>query len=500
MKIKKIIALLLLMAVTCLILLTACGDDAVNDGGNVENNQNAQEGETPDISDEPQKSITEIVFEKLPKADYDGYAFRAVTAPSTWSEFLERMITSEETGDIVFDAVYYRNLVVEDHFNVKIEPIVREAGAITGFVRNSIMAGDDAFDLVLHWTHEMGAMPFNEFFIDLRNQPHIDISQPWYPAKTNNAMMVNGKQYFVHSEMTMNTSALAYTNFYNLAMAQEYGLPDVHPIVLEGKWTFDVMMEHIKGVSRDLNGDGEMRIQDDRFGYGITVNPPEGLLSLQYGMGQFTASVDSTGQPQLAFDAGRMTAIVDKLNYLFYVSGEGIATPVAWDTAIVAFREGRLLMVNCVMMMADRRFRDMEDPYTVLPMPKFDEAQQNYYTTMPSGASTVINSIPITVGNVERSTVIFEALSAIGYEKIRPAFFEVALKTKYARDDITSQMFDIVMDSNMIDFGFIYDGSARVRDVMYRSVTSNNNTVVSDFDAIQERAAAHYETIMERYN
>jgi hypothetical protein len=118
---------------------------------------------------------------------------------------------------------------------------------------------------------------------------------------------------------------------------------------------------------------------------------------------------------------------------------------------------------------------------------------------MPSGSSTVVNGIPITVENIERSTVIFEALSAIGYEKIRPAFFEVALKTKYAVDDQTSRLFDLIMASNTIDFGFIYDGNARVRDVIYKSVQNNNNTVVSDFDAVQERAMTFYETIMERY-
>lgn len=506
MRIKKIIALLLIIAVACLpilISLTACGDTATSDSetnaDNSDANEPPQDNEEYNTSDEPQKSITETVFEKLPQADYEGYVFRCVTAPASWSEFLERMITSEQTGDIVFDAVYDRNIIVEDQFNCKIDKIVREAGAITNFVKNSILAGDDAFDLVLHWTNDMGAMPFNEYFIDMRQQQYIDMSQPWYPKKTNEAMMVQGKQYFVHSEMTANTSALAYTNFYNLDMAKEYGLPDVYPIVLEGKWTIDAMLEHIKGVSRDVNGDNEMKIEEDIYGYGTTVNPPESLLSMQYGMGQFTTVMDSSGYPQLAFDAGRMAAIVDKLNHLFYVSGEGIATPTAWDTAIQSFKEGRLLMVNCVMLMADRRFRDMEYAYTALPMPKLDETQKEYYTTMPSGASTVVNGIPVTVQNIERSTVIFEALSAVGYEKIRPAFFETALKTKYALDDKVSQMFDLIMESNTIDFGFIYDGNKGARDVMYKSVQKNLNTVVSDFESLKDKAEAYYETIMERY-
>jgi hypothetical protein len=268
--------------------------------------------------------------------------------------------------------------------------------------------------------------------------------------------------------------------------------------VLEGKWTIDAMLEHIRGVSKDLNGDGEMKIQDDLFGYGTTVNPPEPLLAMQYGMGQFTTVMEN-GLPRLAFDAGRMAAIVDKLNHLFYTSGEGIATPIAWNTAIQTFKEGRLLMVNCVMMMADRLFRDMEYIYTVLPMAKFDETQNEYYTTMPSGSSTVVDAIPITVQDIERSTVIFEALSVVGYEKIRPAFFETALKTKYAHDDQVSQMFDLVMSSNTIDSGFIYDGNAHVRDVIYTSVQKNNNTVASDFEKIQDKALTYYETIMERY-
>ena len=50
-----------------------------------------------------------------------------------------------------------------------------------------------------------------------------------------------------------------------------------------------------------------------------------------------------------------------------------------------------------------------------------------------------------------------EALAAEGYKQVRPAIYEVALKSKYTRDEVSYEMIDIVVHGRTADFAEIFD-------------------------------------------
>ena len=54
----------------------------------------------------------------------------------------------ELSGDVLNDAVYYRNLAVEEKFEVDVQEVVGAGDAYGTNARNTIMAGDDAYQLV----------------------------------------------------------------------------------------------------------------------------------------------------------------------------------------------------------------------------------------------------------------------------------------------------------------------------------------------------------------
>jgi hypothetical protein len=56
----------------------------------------------------------------------------------------------EETGEGVNDAVYKRNQLVEERFDIEITEIKTGRGAITQTAMNSIRAGADDHDLQFH--------------------------------------------------------------------------------------------------------------------------------------------------------------------------------------------------------------------------------------------------------------------------------------------------------------------------------------------------------------
>jgi hypothetical protein len=97
----------------------------------------------------------------------------------------------------------------------------------------------------------------------------------------------------------------------------------------------------------------------------------------------------------------------------------------------------------------------MDDEFGIVPYPKYD-TDDNYATITDGGAPLLI--MPVTVSDPERTGAITEALCAYGAKLVIPAFYDKALKTKYARDDDSEEMMDIIKDSRVFDLGYLAGG------------------------------------------
>ncbi len=98
------------------------------------------------------------------------------------------------------------------------------------------------------------------------------------------------------------------------------------------------------------------------------------------------------------------------------------------------------------------KLRDSEITYGILPIPKLNEMQENYI----SGSTDRPFAIPVTAQDDEKLGIIIEAMSAEGYKQVRPAFFEIALKNKYSYDADSSEMLEIIGNTIVLDFSYIY--------------------------------------------
>ena len=101
--------------------------------------------------------------------------------------------------------------------------------------------------------------------------------------------------------------------------------------------------------------------------------------------------------------------------------------------------------------------RDMNDDFGIIPMPKLNEAQENYTSYIHDGSSAF--TIPVTAQNTEVTAAYLEAMSAESYRLVTPAYFETAIKAKYSRDSETSQMLDLIVSGVYLDYSYIYGQS-----------------------------------------
>ena len=99
------------------------------------------------------------------------------------------------------------------------------------------------------------------------------------------------------------------------------------------------------------------------------------------------------------------------------------------------------------------KLRSFNDEYGILPLPKFDEAQERYCSIATDDYSQI--AIPVTCGDKELAGAFLELAGEYSYKYVIPAYYEVAMKGKYLRDDESCQMFDLVIDSAWDDFAYI---------------------------------------------
>ena len=65
-------------------------------------------------------------------------------------------------------------------------------------------------------------------------------------------------------------------------------------------------------------------------------------------------------------------------------------------------------------------------------------------------------TVPVDSKDKKGAAAVIEALAYESWNSVTPAYFETALKVKYARDNDSAQMFDIIREGVSFDFGYIY--------------------------------------------
>ena len=139
----------------------------------------------------------------------------------------------------------------------------------------------------------------------------------------------------------------------------------------------------------------------------------------------------------------------------------------------------------------------MESGYGVIPYPKYDESQENYISLVHDSASLFF--LPQTCSSMEESCAVLEAMCAETYRTVMPAYYEVALKRQYARDDISAGMIDLIHDTSMTDFGYVYNYSIGSVGTIMRNVIGKNQNYASAVASVESKAEAQLAELIETY-
>ena len=401
---------------------------------------------------QPQEEITETSAETLdlPDLNLNGREFTFIlrVTPDDWSA--DDVVADEQNGSPINDAVYVRNIYIEDKYNVKLTGLNAPMDhSIYNPVKNSILANDNNFDVIVAYGHDASRFAQDGFIHDLKSVDYIDLSKSWWNPTLSETLTINNRQFYATGDISHVDNFGVRCFFFNKDIVEDMSLENPYTLVNENKWVMSKLFEMAVLGTQDLNGDGVMNTED-RFG--IQAQSSLGAI-LTFASGVSITKKDSEDTPYLAIDTPEYLTILDNLKARM-ASNENIHYSDNWTNTQNRFAENKVLFQAEVLLMI-QSMRGAEVNIGIIPSPKFDESQENYVHFL-DGWCMNMYCIPITASDIDQIGFVLEAMAAKSVDTLTPAFYDICLNGKYVRDEESSEMLDIIFSSYVMENAEFY--------------------------------------------
>ncbi len=420
--------------------------------------ETAPSGETsadaPSVTEAP---VTEPApINNLPELDLGNYELRVLKQDQDkilWCP--NKFAPEEENGDVLNDAYYRRNLLVTEKYGFSIKETIIPGEPQTE-INRLIAAGDDAYDIVLMYLNKANAS-YDGSFLDFYTLPYLDLSKPYWDQALMRDMTVGGRLCLMTGDLIVQSrDDNALLLIYNSPLAEDFKLGNLYDTVRDGKWTYDKMYDCIKVVSADLD-DPAVKNEKDRMGViysGGDVGP------------SYFASCDvqlftmNDGKLSFTGDAERVYGVYEKVQKIFSDHELSLDQQTIQSndriSVLGSVLDNKLCLFEVMSPGTVQRaaFREVKANFGMLPLPKYEEKQESYRTSI--GVSTAYIYLPATIKSPDKVAYILEAMSSESGELVE-TYFTRCLEGKFSRDENAYEMMRIATDNVIYDMGFLYN-------------------------------------------
>ncbi len=454
----------------------------------------------PETTEAPE---TEPPAPEIPAIDGKGEEFRILgrqhtNADATYLPYPEFAATAI-TGEIMNDTVYKRNEALAKKYNVKIIADVDTRENVRNRLRTYAQTNDPYYDLYSIATMYSFTMASEGHLRSIDDIPYVDIDNPWWHTQTMENFSIGNVNYALIGDLNYTQFMAAGALFFNQKVATENNVPNLYNIVREGKWTVDKMHEIALTVTRDLDGDQQVG-EKDMWGL-VTGNFT--WMNLFYGGGTGLIEKDSDDIPVLVWNSEKNLQIIEKITSLL---NDGNATMMSnqhtdWTTPVDTYLKEDRALFRIGNIYTAPTLRTMETEFGILPMPKYDEAQDKYYTYVHYGHSNVM-VVPKVNQRLELTGAFLEEGTYLSYKDLRPAFFEATLTGKIARNEDTVEMLEILFAGLNPDLALPFHGAGMTIDTVMRKIYDQDmdswtSLIESEFGANEANMKTNTQKIID---
>lgn len=358
--------------------------------------------------------------------------------------------------------------------------------AISNLIKQLVLAQTDEYDIFHNSVYSTIMYTGDNLYHNLYEFDYLDLENKWWSQGFNAEASIGNAQYFCTGDLSLSLRRMTFATFFNQRVFKDYNVENIYDVVREGKWTIEYQDVLAAGMYRDLNGD-QQPDEDDAFGF-MTNNDRLGVDAYWSSCELPILKKTADNTYEYAVDVERMSRAVTAINKLIW-ENEGTwgvkhgSADGEQNTIAQKFAAGNVGMVTLRLIEAEGAYlRDMSDAYGIIPIPKLDETQENYY----SYAHDQFNAYGILLTLKEdRFDVVGATLEYMGYQSMKtvmPAYYEIALKTKYASDAESGEMLDLIFANFRVDAGVLYTKNiSSVHQQLRTLIGTNSNNVASIF-------------------
>ena len=407
-----------------------------------------------------------------------------------------------ENGELVNDAIWKRNITVEDRLNC----VLKFYGTQGNDTKQTIYctaaqtdydSGDNKYALYGAYSRTIPLLSMKGFLQDLCQTDYFMAENPWWPDSLTNELTIKDKLFMATGDISTTVLWMMSTIYYNKVLWTEaatgYELED---LVNSGDWTLDKFIEIIKDFYRD-DGDGIVN-DNDIFGYTFFNACVDAFLNYA---GVVSIDKDENGNLKLSDDfLGEKTDnIVSKLGAVcttktfHYSSDESVERQVFYNGHALFICDGSYVVTSA------QSNNGIEFEYGILPGPKYDKEQPKYVTNMRYPYEMYAINSGSTY--VKEASAVLEAQGSAGYRYVTPAIFEVTMKARYASDNESSKMYDLIREGVVFDIGRIYNYSINNFYPNFRNTCfSGGRGWIKSISGINKAVKLQLENVMKLYD
>ena len=401
---------------------------------------------TPGTPDDDLYDANGYLKDSLP----ESYDFDSDFVIFTWEEQkgVEWVDELPENPTELEEALYKRENNVESRFGVDISRIYAAGNwdyrsAFIATLSQNVLAGDRKYDLVGAYTATAGLGAVNGLYMNLNTNNYIDFSKPWWPSSIVETASVGDNLYFITGDISPTLIKNLQCMYVNLSMYNSYNCSDVvdgqsiYDVVSDYDWTYETMLM----MARE-------RVSVDAGNYGLVLQNAPMADSFFYGAGfMFLKNTDGILTISEDLTDNRLINLFDDLKELFTGRYEDVIMAENSDKSL--FTTGHAIFYAGGLSDSSV-FAEEGLSFSVLPMPLYNETQQEYATC--ANLWVTMYSIPIDAKDFNMSGVILEALGSAAYRTVSDEFYYDLFQMRYnGHDEGSSRMFDILSDSVVFD-------------------------------------------------
>lgn len=438
---KRILCLLLSMLILAP-SLASCGENETDPDTSVSDTGTTEITETEPAETDPREQS-----DNLPEKNFDGEVFTLYLYASADSP---DFMADEYTGESINDSVFERNMNISNRFNMKFEYSLDDSFYSTWDTNAivAIRAGDTTNDLlgmsgghVFYHAKSGALLDWNEY------APYNDFTKPWWDSAFYDEMTLADKLFGMTGSISHKGIGGTFCLLFNKDILDRFSMAYPYESVKNGTWTFDQFYSMGTAVVEDLNGDGIYSPDTDRMA--LDTNSWRFPIGAFYMAGDKVITTAKGEAPQLTVYNERTVSIIERMNAVYQENGFYIND--YHSVAADPWHAGRALFTATSIQQLEWD-RGSEFEMGVVPYPKYDETISQYYSLADAGE--LAYALPKTAENIEFTSIITEALAAEGYKHILPQYFESCLQSKYARDEESADMLELILETRFFDYGY----------------------------------------------